>query len=241
MAVAVIFIPGGPQALVRGRWKRSASVLAAVAVHGVLFWLISSGTRGDESALGNYDAGAFEAPVVMLDLPGASSPNATAGGGVAVGGVAEPTPADLGSGGSASRGVGKDAGEGGAFSMAEAIAAVSALPDGAGQDAAAARGGTRGALDDAYQRLLLKHIRAFRLYPREAAQRRAEGIVVIRFRVARDGQIEEAWIARRSRDADLDQAALETLWRAEPLPAVPASLPAPAEVELPVPFRLPRS
>ena len=95
------------------------------------------------------------------------------------------------------------------------------------------------AADNAYQRLLQRHIRPFRRYPADAIPRRAEGVVVVRFRVGRTGSVEEAWVAERSRDPALDRAALETLWRAEPLPGVPSQFPAPVEVELAMPFRLP--
>lgn len=97
-----------------------------------------------------------------------------------------------------------------------------------------------GFVDNGYRGALLRHIRRFRLYPTEAVVRRAEGVTILRFRVTREGAVEEAWVARRSADPALDRAALETLWRAEPLPAVPGDMPAPVEVELPVPFRLPR-
>lgn len=109
----------------------------------------------------------------------------------------------------------------------------------AGEGDVSADGASRAASENTYQRLLQKHIRPYRLYPSEAVSRRAEGTVTVRFRVGRDGDVQEAWVVGRSRDPALDRAALETLWRAEPLPGVPAELPAPVEVELPMPFRLP--
>jgi TonB family protein len=141
-------------------------------------------------------------------------------------------------------GDGADSGQGGDAPSTSELART-APPSTQAGEADGARDGLSGAAsegaaaDNAYQRLLQRHIRPFRRYPAEAIPRRAEGVVVVRFRVGRTGNVEEAWVAERSRDPALDRAALETLWRAEPMPGVPSQFPAPVEVEVAMPFRLP--
>ncbi len=225
----------------RRPWRRDAVVLAgALAFHAVLFW-----------ALFTHSPGLSRRPVVIsLDLMeplGAPStwPESRQGGaakGEEAGGGREADIAPRIAGSETGQGrQGQDAGAAVATpdaELAKALAEVSLRPaDSVGEGAGEGRAGVGG--QNAYQRRLQRHIRPFRLYPSEAVARRAEGLVLVRFRVARDGSVEEAWVVGRSGDAALDQAALETLWRAEPMPAVPDDLPAPVEIELPVPFRLP--
>jgi TonB family protein len=228
---------------VRPPWRRRFAALAVVLVgHGLLAWLFVGRSHGLEGRIAALDLAYTDPHAIAVTLPQGRREGGTAGG-VALGGqgpetaAIEPTRGD----GTSNEGQG-----GGGADWTQSSQAAQASP--APGDAAELRGGSLDAapgspmgavLDNAYQRLLLRHIRAFRLYPVEAARRRSEGVVVVRFRVSRDGAIEEAWVARGSRDVALDRAALDTLWRAEPLPAVPSELPAPIEVELPVPFRLP--
>ncbi|ATQ44605.1 energy transducer TonB [Caulobacter mirabilis] len=222
-------------------WRRDAVVLAgALAFHAVLVW-----------ALFAHSPGLSVRPVVVsLDLMeplgapstwpsprrGGAAKGEEAGGGQEAEIAPRPAGAETGSGRQ-----GQDAGPAVPTpdpALAKALAEVSLRPaDSVGEGAGEGRAGVGG--QNAYQRRLQRHIRPFRLYPSEAVVRRAEGLVLVRFRVARDGSVEEAWVVGRSGDAALDQAALETLWRAEPMPVVPDDLPAPVEIELPVPFRLP--
>jgi len=86
-----------------------------------------------------------------------------------------------------------------------------------------------------YRDQLLEHIRPFRAYPREALRTGLSGQVVVRFRIGRAGEVVDLRILA-SRGAVLDEAAMRTIWRAEPLPPVPATLPTPWEVDLPIDF-----
>lgn len=92
-----------------------------------------------------------------------------------------------------------------------------------------------GLFDLRYREQLTAHLRRFVRYPREPGASRLNGTVRVRARLARDGSIVDLRVVG-SAGASLDQAALDSLWRAEPLPAVPAILPVPWEVEIPVGF-----
>jgi TonB family protein len=135
-------------------------------------------------------------------------------------------------------------GKGDATPGRDAIQARAGTPDNLRLDLgdllAAPDGGGGGFALNSYQRQLERHISRFRHYPAAAASRGSEGLVVVRFRVGRSGSVEEAWVVRRSSDPSLDDAAIDAVWRAAPMPPVPAGMPAPAEIEAPMPFRLHR-
>lgn len=85
-----------------------------------------------------------------------------------------------------------------------------------------------------YRSRLMRHIMRFRQPLREAG---ATGTVIVRFRVDRTGAIVDARVVS-THGPVLDEAALATLWRAEPLPGVPAHMAAPLDVEMPIDFRV---
>lgn len=243
MAATIARAGGGVAGGLRRVWRRQGyAVVLAVAGHLLLLWLFVGRSHGVEGRIAALDLAYADPHAIAVTLPqgrreGGLAGGAPQGGDGPVEADVEPRPGD---------GTDVDGQGGGGDAWTEAPQADQTSA--ARGEAAELRGGSLdaapgspmgAALDNAYQRLLLRHIRTFRLYPTDAVKRRAEGVVVVRFRISRDGAIEEAWVARRSRDVALDRAALDTLWRAEPLPAVPAELPAPLEVELPVPFRLP--
>jgi protein TonB len=88
-----------------------------------------------------------------------------------------------------------------------------------------------------YEAILRRHIARYRQHPDKAGGRGRTGIVVVRFNVDRDGRIVDARILK-TQGASLDEAALAALWRAEPLPVVPAALPTPLEIDVPIDFRV---
>ena len=88
-----------------------------------------------------------------------------------------------------------------------------------------------------YAVILRRHVAAYISAPAGGSGRRSTGTVVVRFRVARDGMIVDARVLQ-AMSAPLDEAALATLWRAEPLPGVPLNLTAPLEVDVPIEFRM---
>ena len=75
-------------------------------------------------------------------------------------------------------------------------------------------------------------------YPHSARRRRAEGLVLVRARVASGGQVVETQLARSSGAEDLDRAALEAVrsWRFRP--GIRGSRSVEAWVRVPVRFRL---
>lgn len=87
---------------------------------------------------------------------------------------------------------------------------------------------------------LLAHLERFRRYPARARAGRQEGVVYVHFKMDRSGSVLSASLVRRSGFAALDQAALDTLKRAQPLPRIPADRPDVIELTMPVEFYLGR-
>jgi periplasmic protein TonB len=88
----------------------------------------------------------------------------------------------------------------------------------------------------AYQRALLAHIERYRGYPAHERSKRIEGTVLVRFAMTRQGGVIDAWVDRSSGVIALDDEAVATVRRAQPLPVIPASLPDRLSIVLPVSF-----
>jgi periplasmic protein TonB len=87
-----------------------------------------------------------------------------------------------------------------------------------------------------FRATLLRHIARFQRYPRAAHADALEGTVKAMFAVKRDGRLLGVWITGSSGKAILDQAAIDTIQRAQPLPPIPAALPDPISVEISLGF-----
>ncbi|MBN9788222.1 energy transducer TonB [Pseudonocardia sp. TMWB2A] len=87
---------------------------------------------------------------------------------------------------------------------------------------------------------LLAHLEQYRRYPARARAARQQGVVYIRFKMNRAGAVLSASIQRGSGFRTLDDAALETLQRAQPLPAIPNDMPDVVTLTVPVEFSLRR-
>lgn len=87
-----------------------------------------------------------------------------------------------------------------------------------------------------FRNALLRHIARFQRYPRAAELKRLQGTVRAVFSVSRDGRLLGAWVKTSSGEVVLDQAAIETLRRAQPLPVIPSALPDPIKIELALGF-----
>lgn len=85
---------------------------------------------------------------------------------------------------------------------------------------------------------LLAHLEHYRRFPSRARAARQQGTVQIRFRMNRAGSVLTASVVKGSGFTTLDQAALDTLKRAEPLPAIPQDMPDEVELTIPVEFYL---
>lgn len=94
---------------------------------------------------------------------------------------------------------------------------------------------------DSWEGRVLARLERFKQFPASARSRRDQGVATLRFRVDRQGHILSSLIQRSSGNAALDQEALATLARAEPLPAIPRERPDEIELIVPVEFFLHRS
>lgn len=91
-----------------------------------------------------------------------------------------------------------------------------------------------------WEGLILAHLERFRRYPARARAARQQGTVYVRFRMNRAGMVLSSAIVKKSGSFGLDQAALDTLQRAQPLPAIPVDRPDIVELTIPVEFYLAR-
>lgn len=87
-----------------------------------------------------------------------------------------------------------------------------------------------------WESLLLAHLEKYRRYPASARARREQGVVHVGFRMDRQGRVLYSSVLRSSGSAILDRAALDTLRRAQPLPAIPDDRPDSLELSVPVEF-----
>lgn len=76
-----------------------------------------------------------------------------------------------------------------------------------------------------WRRLLRHHLARYQQYPEDAQRKGQQGTPHVFFTVCHDGRVLEAHIARTSGIASLDQAGMDLVRRAEPLPAFPQGLP----------------
>jgi protein TonB len=87
-----------------------------------------------------------------------------------------------------------------------------------------------------WEALLLAHLEKYRRYPASARARREEGVAHVHFRMNRAGAVLSAEILRSSGSAMLDRAALDTIRRAQPLPAIPEDKADVLDLSVPVEF-----
>lgn len=99
----------------------------------------------------------------------------------------------------------------------------------------AERSAPSGPPPDYLQRLAM-WLERHKEYPRRAQLRRQEGTVMLRFTIDRDGNVLSHRIVRSSGHSALDDEVEAMIQRAQPLPAIPASL-AGAQLEVVVPVQ----
>jgi periplasmic protein TonB len=87
-----------------------------------------------------------------------------------------------------------------------------------------------------FRETLLRHIARYQRYPSGAERLRPRGTVRTVFSVGRNGRLLGVWVKASSGEIILDQAAIETIRRAQPLPAIPAALPDPLKIEIALGF-----
>lgn len=88
-----------------------------------------------------------------------------------------------------------------------------------------------------WQSVLLGHLQKHQRYPQRARSNRQQGVVYLRLTIGRGGELVASRIERGSGVAALDEEALATVERAQPLPAPPADAPRfPVELIVPMQF-----
>lgn len=88
---------------------------------------------------------------------------------------------------------------------------------------------------------LSTHLQRFKRYPPAAVARGAQGTAEVSFTVDRNGRVKMARLQRGSGDATLDDATMDLLQRAQPLPRPPSDVPGDEfSFTVPVKFNKPR-
>lgn len=77
---------------------------------------------------------------------------------------------------------------------------------------------------DEYLRRLMAWLVRHRSYPDDAKRRKEQGVVHVKFTIDREGQVLAARVEKSPGIAALDQAALQVLQHASPVPPMPASM-----------------
>ena len=85
---------------------------------------------------------------------------------------------------------------------------------------------------------VLARLERYRQYPATSRLRGDEGTAYLSIRIDREGRVLAARLSRGSGHPALDQAALDTAYRAAPLPRIPDALPDTLELAVPVEFFL---
>lgn len=104
--------------------------------------------------------------------------------------------------------------------------------DGTARDTPSGRPGYSDMDYSRYKQRLQAHIRPYQRYPKGGTY----GVVQIGFILQRDGTIREIWVESSSGNAALDQAGLDTVRDAQPLPLMPRGFPDTINVGLPIGF-----
>ena len=89
-----------------------------------------------------------------------------------------------------------------------------------------------------WSQAVMRQLARFRSYPASARAQRVEGVVLVHATIAADGKVLATRVRHSCGNPDLDAEALATFQRARRLPAPPAHLPSPLQVDLPVSFSL---
>ena len=95
-----------------------------------------------------------------------------------------------------------------------------------------------GMRDTNWEGEVLARLEDFRRYPRTARMRRQQGVVYVLAMVDHHGSVLSVRLRESSGIPALDQEAMDTFARAQPLPKPPATLPDPVALEVPVEFYL---
>ncbi len=90
-----------------------------------------------------------------------------------------------------------------------------------------------------WQKKLIDHLNRHKRYPDEARSHRAQGVVIVAFRLDRAGQLVDSHVTKSSGSPALDEEAMAVLKRANPLPAPPDQIAGSMlDLVLPIQFRI---
>lgn len=122
----------------------------------------------------------------------------------------------------------------------EVGAAPQVVPAGTPASVQGASDGAVAAIRARYEEQISSWIQLHKLYP--MAAQGAEGRAVVRMRIDRFGYVRYYAIEQSSGNAVLDQAAIDMVRRANPVPAVPANYPSGTLIEflIPISFKVPQ-
>lgn len=95
-----------------------------------------------------------------------------------------------------------------------------------------------GAASDQWEARLMARLERYRYYPAVARSRRQQGTAWVRASISREGHLLALRLEQPSGQPMLDESALQTFRRAQPLPRIPEELPAPQELVVPVEYYL---
>lgn len=104
--------------------------------------------------------------------------------------------------------------------------------------AVAAQAGPTSPEWEIYRRKLQAHIAPYKQYPDAARRQHLQGTVNLWFRLGRDGKVLAVHVENSSGAQLLDAEAVAAIERAQPLPAIPGSLPDSIAVLMPINFAL---
>jgi TonB family protein len=107
--------------------------------------------------------------------------------------------------------------------------------------ASALTSGDAAAAASNFQQQLLNYIEAYQQYPERMRQRGIEGSAQVLFTMDRSGKVLGIQLLQSSGSATLDQEAVETVLRAQPLLTIPDGLPDPLNITISIGFFLSRT
>jgi protein TonB len=89
-----------------------------------------------------------------------------------------------------------------------------------------------------YQQAVLRHIGRYQRYPIAARKNHLQGTVQASVSMRRDGSLLDVWVEKSSGVIILDNEAIETIRRAQPLPPIPSELPDAINIHVSLAFDL---